>query len=64
MSNVTVPKLLRVHEVAELTGVEKWRLYSLIKAGKGPQYMKIGKTIRISETALMEWIDEQHNEVH
>lgn len=60
MSNVTVPRLLRVHEVAKQTGLEKWRIYQLLKRGEGPKHMKIGKTIRISEHALAQWIDEQH----
>ena len=55
-----VPKLLRVAEVAELTGIEKWRLYDLLKSGEGPRYMRIGKIYRISEAALVEWIEARH----
>ena len=54
-----VPKLLRVHEVAKQTGLAKWRIYQLLKCGKGPAHMKIGKTIRISEIALLKWIEER-----
>lgn len=61
-----VPRLLRVVEAAELTGIERWRFYDLIRAGEGPRHMRIGKTIRIPENALAEWIDAQartdHNE--
>ncbi len=60
MTDVKVPRLLRVHEVAKQTGLQKWRIYQLLKCGKGPAHMKIGKTIRISEIALAQWIDEQH----
>ena len=60
METTHVPKLLRVAEAAKLTGIEKWRFYNLIRAGEGPRHMRIGKTIRISEAALVEWIDEQH----
>ena len=56
----TLPRLLRVSEVAQATGLETWRLYALLKAGKGPPCMRIGRTIRISETAMAEWIEEQH----
>ena len=56
----TVPKLLRVQEVAEQTGLQTWRLYKLLQAGEGPPHMWIGKTIRISEHALTKWIDERH----
>lgn len=59
-----VLRLLRVREVAKLTGIEKWRLYELIKRGKGPPSMRIGKTIRISQTALVRWIEEQHATNH
>lgn len=60
-SEVQVPKLLRVAEVEERTGVQRWRLYEMLKRGQGPAYIKIGKTIRISETALVAWIKEQES---
>jgi len=56
----TVPRLLRVSEVAQATGLEKWRVYALLKAGKGPRSMRVGRIIRVSEVALAEWIEEQH----
>ena len=56
-----VPRLLYVREAAELTKIQRWRFYDLIRQGKGPRHMRIGKTIRISEHALAEWIDEQHH---
>ena len=55
-----VPRLLRVREAAELTGIERWRFYELLKRGDGPPFMRVGRTIRISETALVEWIEEKH----
>ena len=61
MSDVRVPRLLRVREAARLTGLERWRLYELIKCGEGPPHMRIGRTIRISEAALAEWIAQRHN---
>lgn len=60
MSNVTVPRLLRVREAAKLTGIERWRFYEMLKRGDGPPFMRIGRTIRISEIALAQWIEEQH----
>ena len=56
----TVPRLLRVREAAEVTGLERWRLYELIARGEGPKHMRVGRTIRISEAALVEWIEERH----
>lgn len=55
----TKVKLLRIDEVAELTGVQPWRLYQQIAAGKGPAHMRIGKTIWIPEHKLVQWIEEQ-----
>lgn len=60
MATMNVPRLLRVREAAEVTGIEKWRLYALLKRGEGPAHMRVGRTIRISETALVEWIERQH----
>jgi len=59
-SHVAVPRLLRVREAAELTGIERWRLYALIAEGKGPPHMRVGRTIRISEISLVEWIEQKH----
>ena len=58
--DVTVPRLLRVREAAKQTGLEKWRLYELIKRGEGPPHMRVGRTIRISESARAKWIEEHH----
>ena len=57
---MAVPRLLRVREAAELTGIERWRMYELLAEGIGPPHMRIGRTIRISEVALVEWIERQH----
>ena len=54
-----VPRLLRVSQVAEQTGLEKWRIYQLLKAGQGPPFLRIGRTIRVSEPALVRWIQER-----
>lgn len=60
----TVPKLLRVREAAELTGLERWRFYELLRRGKGPRYLKIGRTFRIPEHSLIKWIDERARTEH
>ena len=59
MEKTKVPRLLRVHEVAELTGLQPWRLYQQIAAGKGPPHMRIGKVIWIPEHKLVQWIEEE-----
>lgn len=60
MTGTNVPRLLRVKEIAGLTGLEPWRLYELFAAGEGPKHMRVGRTIRVSEAALAEWIEQQH----
>lgn len=55
-----IPKLLSVKQAAERTGLATWRFYEIIKADKGPRCMRVGRTIRISEHALAQWIEEQH----
>ena len=65
MSDVLrVPRLLRLKEVEELTGIERWRLYDLIQRGEGPAHMRIGKTIRVSDVALARWIAKREAQTH
>jgi len=60
MSNdVRVPRLLRIKEVAKLTGLAPWRLYEQLARGEGPPHMRVGKTIRVPEDALVKWIEKQ-----
>lgn len=51
-----VPRLLRVREVAEITGLDRWRIYDLIKSGEGPPHFWVGRTLRIPEDGLAQWI--------
>ena len=52
-----VPRLLTIKEVAEATGLQRWRLYELISKGDGPPVLRIGRTLRFSENALIKWIE-------
>jgi prophage regulatory protein len=54
-----VPRLLRPREVAALTGLEKWRVYELIRSGDLPS-MRVGRCLRVSEMALADWIARSH----
>lgn len=54
--DVKVPRMLRLREVEAVTGIERWRLYDLLSRGEGPRHIRIGRVIRISETALADWI--------
>jgi excisionase family DNA binding protein len=55
---MSVPKLFTVKQAAEVTGLAEWRLYELIAQGKGPRHLRIGRTIRVPQPALVAWIDE------
>jgi len=63
-SDVRVPKLLRVRDLVKATGIEAWRWYSLFETGEGPAHIRVGKTIRVSDAALVEWLKarEQQNQ--
>ena len=58
-SEVRVPRLLTIKEIEAKTGIARWRLYELIAEGKGPPVLRIGKTLRVPEDALVQWIEEQ-----
>ena len=59
--STSVPRLLTVRQLAELTGLQQWRVYSLVRSGDGPPYVRIGRTIRFPENAVQQWIREQTN---
>jgi predicted DNA-binding transcriptional regulator AlpA len=54
-----VPKLLRIKDLERLTQIASWRWYELFAAGQGPEHLRIGRTIRVTEAALVAWIAEQ-----
>jgi excisionase family DNA binding protein len=58
VKEMSVPKLFTIKQVAEVTGLQPWRVYELIAQGKGPRSMRLGRTIRVPESALVAWIDE------
>ena len=63
-STVRVPRLLTVREVAQLTGLARWRIYQLVSRGEGPKTLKIGRTLRVSEKSLVEWIEAREQGAH
>ncbi len=58
---VKVPRLLTIKQVAKETGVPAWRWYETIARGDGPPVVKFGKTFRISEAALAQWLEAQQS---
>ena len=59
-----VPRLLRIREVAEITHLEKWRIYELLRRGDGPRFLRVGRTFRVPEDVLIAWIDERAKKDH
>jgi excisionase family DNA binding protein len=57
--SAVVPRLLTIKEVAKATGMARWRWHQLLAKGDGPPALRVGRTYRISETALARWIEEQ-----
>jgi len=47
-----------VREVAEITGLQRFRVYELIRQQRLP-VLKIGSTFRVAEDALAAWIQRE-----
>lgn len=58
MAKKVTVKLLTVKQAAEILGLQTWRVYSLLKQGRGPKFHRLGRTLRISEAELIRWVDE------
>ncbi len=52
-----VERLLLADEVAEILRVKKFRVYELVRSNQIP-YVKMGRQIRFSESALRDWISK------
>lgn len=50
-------KLLTVLEVAEILRVSTDHVYEMVRQGKLPGVVRVGRYIRIQAHELMEWID-------
>jgi excisionase family DNA binding protein len=49
------PALLRVEEVAALLRINRKSAYAAVEAGTIPGVVRIGRTIRVSRDAVLEW---------
>ena len=58
-SDVRVPRLLTTKELAAATGLPVWRIHELVAQGKGPPYLRVGRTYRYASDAVVQWIKEQ-----
>jgi excisionase family DNA binding protein len=63
-SDVRVPKLLTTRQLAEATGIPRWRIHELCAQGKGPPFLRVGRTLRFAEDAVVQWIQDQSNTSH
>ncbi len=50
-----LPPLLRVEEVAVLLRINRKSAYAAVEAGILPGAVRIGRTIRVSRDAVLEW---------
>lgn len=54
-----VPRLLTTKQLAEATGIPRWRIFELVRRGKGPRFMRVGNTLRFPADGVIAWIQEQ-----
>jgi excisionase family DNA binding protein len=55
--SIALPVLLRIEDVARLLQLSRSKAYSMAKAGGLPA-VRIGKSIRIPESALADWLTQ------
>jgi excisionase family DNA binding protein len=49
-------KTLTIKDICTQHGISKQLYYKLVREGKGPKSFKMGRAVRITETAANEWI--------
>jgi excisionase family DNA binding protein len=54
---VSLPEVLTVEEAAAFLRVNRKTFYEAIRLGSVPGVIRLGRTIRISRTALLAWIE-------
>jgi|SRR5712664_4768735 len=55
----TDPAVLTVDEAAALLRVDRKSIYESIRRGEFPGVVRVGRTIRIGRTALLQWLARQ-----
>ncbi len=56
------PLLLKAEQGAALLGISRSKFFALMAAGELPGIVRIGRSVRISRTALEAWIRQQSGE--
>ncbi len=51
-----LPQVLKVAELADLLRMDRKSVYDAIREGKIPGVQRIGRAIRISRDAVLEWL--------
>ena len=54
-----LPALLRVEEVAALLRINRKSAYAAVEAGAIPGVVRVGRSIRISRDAVLDWLRGQ-----
>ena len=52
-----LPLVLTVEEVARLLRISRNAAYSAVRDGAIPGVVRIGRTVRVSKDAVLEWLD-------
>jgi excisionase family DNA binding protein len=53
----TLPRILKVEELADLLRIDRKTAYAAIAEGGVPGVRRVGRTIRISRDAVLAWLD-------
>jgi excisionase family DNA binding protein len=61
---VRVPKLLTTRQLSEALGIPRWRIHEMVAQGKAPPHLRVGRTLRFAEDAVVKWIEQQSNINH
>ena len=60
----TLPSVITVEELAELLRVNRDTVYKAVSQGKVPGARRIGRTIRISRNAVLDWLNGKDHAPH
>ena len=52
------PLLLKPGEVATLLGISRSRAYEMLARGDLPGVIRLGRSVRVSRKALVDWVDQ------
>jgi excisionase family DNA binding protein len=61
MSDAALTELrtLTVEELSQATGIQRWRIYALVKQGKAPPHFRVGSTLRFPIAGVRRWVEAQ-----